>query len=235
MALRDVEHDRARLEQGKIAFFVGRNQAERMQRQMRGLLHRTKRNQANLVGLAHLFQRPEPRRRRYRVLRCQVPCTSTSQRSCGPKTKLARLWFGNMKMLGIVFVDRRAGPGHAVEVPVAVEPVLMAERVCDPDVVGRELPDSFGRMGAAEIELELLGRDHDVPSKWDTNDCVPCNAGTTRAAPGEPDVAGAQTVNVEDRRRGLDAGDRNSGHVAAVPVQQRRAVPADSRHRQVAR
>jgi hypothetical protein len=29
-----------------------------MKRQMRGFLHRTKRNQANLVRLAHFFERP---------------------------------------------------------------------------------------------------------------------------------------------------------------------------------
>ena len=58
MALGDVEHDRAGLEQGEIAFLIGRNLAERMKRQMRGFLHRTKRNQPNLVRLAHFFERP---------------------------------------------------------------------------------------------------------------------------------------------------------------------------------
>src|SRR5215212_11068359 len=58
MALRDVEHDRPRLEQGEIAFFVGRNLPERMKRQMRGLLHRPERNKANLVRLAYFLQRP---------------------------------------------------------------------------------------------------------------------------------------------------------------------------------
>jgi hypothetical protein len=58
MVLGDVEHDRARLEQRKIAFLIGRNQAERMKAQMRGLRPRTQRNKANLVGLAHLFKRP---------------------------------------------------------------------------------------------------------------------------------------------------------------------------------
>src|SRR5204862_1265706 len=52
MALGDMEYDRPCLEQGEIAFLVGRNLAEWMKRQMRGLLHRTKRNKANLVGLA---------------------------------------------------------------------------------------------------------------------------------------------------------------------------------------
>jgi hypothetical protein len=35
MALRDMEDDRPRLEQGETVFFVGRNLSERMQRQMR--------------------------------------------------------------------------------------------------------------------------------------------------------------------------------------------------------
>jgi hypothetical protein len=58
MALGDMKHDRACLEQAEIAFFVGRNLPERMKRQMRGFLHRTKRNEANPVGLAHFFERP---------------------------------------------------------------------------------------------------------------------------------------------------------------------------------
>ena len=58
MSLGDVKHDRARLEQREIAFLVGRNLAERMKRQMRGLLHRAKRDEANLVGLAHFLERP---------------------------------------------------------------------------------------------------------------------------------------------------------------------------------
>src|SRR5580692_3489197 len=58
MALCDMEHDRPRLEQGKIAFFIGRNLPERMKRSMRGFLHRTERNQTNLVRLAHFFKRP---------------------------------------------------------------------------------------------------------------------------------------------------------------------------------
>ena len=41
MALRDVEHDRSRLEQAEIAFLKGRNLPERMKRQMCGFLHRT--------------------------------------------------------------------------------------------------------------------------------------------------------------------------------------------------
>jgi hypothetical protein len=58
MALRDMEHDRPRLEQAEIAFFVGRNLPERMKRQMCGFLHRPERNKTNLVRLAHFFQRP---------------------------------------------------------------------------------------------------------------------------------------------------------------------------------
>src|ERR1700738_2566575 len=58
MALRDMQHDRPRLEQGEIAFFIGRNLPERMKRSMRGFLHRTERNQTNLVRLAHFFKRP---------------------------------------------------------------------------------------------------------------------------------------------------------------------------------
>jgi hypothetical protein len=58
MALCDMKYDRPRLEQGKIAFFIGRNLPERMKRSMRGFLHRTERNKANLVRLAHFFKRP---------------------------------------------------------------------------------------------------------------------------------------------------------------------------------
>jgi hypothetical protein len=36
MALRDMEYDRRRLEQGAIAFFIGRNLPERMNQTMRG-------------------------------------------------------------------------------------------------------------------------------------------------------------------------------------------------------
>ena len=36
MALRNMEHDRPRLEQSKIAFLIGRNLPERMKRSMRG-------------------------------------------------------------------------------------------------------------------------------------------------------------------------------------------------------
>src|SRR5262245_52895712 len=58
MALCDMQDDRPCLEQGEIAFLIGRDLAERMKSQMRGLLHRAKRNKANLVGFAHLLKRP---------------------------------------------------------------------------------------------------------------------------------------------------------------------------------
>src|SRR5262245_51680091 len=58
MALGDMEDDRACLEQGEIAFLVGWNLAERMKAHMRGFLHRTERNKANLVGPAHFLERP---------------------------------------------------------------------------------------------------------------------------------------------------------------------------------
>src|ERR671914_3039639 len=58
MVLGYMEDDRASLEQGEIAFLIGRDLTERMKRQMRGFLHRTERNKANLVGLARFFERP---------------------------------------------------------------------------------------------------------------------------------------------------------------------------------
>ena len=58
MALGDMEHDRAGLEQGEIALLIGRNLPERMQRKMGGLLHRRERHQADVVGLAHFLERP---------------------------------------------------------------------------------------------------------------------------------------------------------------------------------
>lgn len=58
LALRDMEYDRPRLEQGQISFLIGWNLAERMKRQMRGFLHCAERNEAYLVGLAHFFQSP---------------------------------------------------------------------------------------------------------------------------------------------------------------------------------
>ena len=49
MALGDMEDDRARFEQDEIAFLIGRNLPERMEREMRGLLHlaRTKRRRTS--------------------------------------------------------------------------------------------------------------------------------------------------------------------------------------------
>ena len=61
IALADMEDDRPRLEQGEIAFLIGRNLAERMKRQMREFLHRPKRNEAHLIGLAHFLKRPANR------------------------------------------------------------------------------------------------------------------------------------------------------------------------------
>src|SRR3546814_9030138 len=58
MALRDMENDRPRLEQGEITFFIGRNLPERMQRTMRGFLHFRERKKSNVVRLAHFFERP---------------------------------------------------------------------------------------------------------------------------------------------------------------------------------
>src|SRR5882762_12042376 len=58
MALRDMEHDRPRLEQGEIAFFIGWHLPERMERTMRGFLHLSERKKTNLVRLAHFFKRP---------------------------------------------------------------------------------------------------------------------------------------------------------------------------------
>src|SRR6266851_1649976 len=68
VALGDMEHNRPCLEQGEIAFLIGRNLAERMKRPMRGFLHRTERNKANLVGLAHFFKRPANARITYQSL-----------------------------------------------------------------------------------------------------------------------------------------------------------------------
>ena len=58
MALGDMEHDRPGLEQGEVAVLIGRNLAERMKRQMRGFLHRTKRDKPDVVRLAHFLERP---------------------------------------------------------------------------------------------------------------------------------------------------------------------------------
>src|SRR5829696_5676094 len=58
MALRDMEHDRPRLEQDEITFFIGRNLPERMQCEMRGFLHRFERKKTHVVRLADFFERP---------------------------------------------------------------------------------------------------------------------------------------------------------------------------------
>jgi len=50
MALGDMEDDRPCLEQGEIAFLVGRNLAERMKRQMRGLPPERPRSLCPLIG-----------------------------------------------------------------------------------------------------------------------------------------------------------------------------------------
>src|SRR5260370_87516 len=55
MALRDMEYDRPRLEEGEIAFFIGRNLPERMKHTMRGFLHLTERKKTNVVKLAHFL------------------------------------------------------------------------------------------------------------------------------------------------------------------------------------
>jgi hypothetical protein len=61
VALGNMKHDRARLEQDEIAFFISRYLAERLQRAMRRLLQRAERPQTNLVGLACFLQRPANR------------------------------------------------------------------------------------------------------------------------------------------------------------------------------
>src|SRR5207344_669148 len=53
-----MEHDGPSLEQGEIAFLIGRNLPKRMKRKMRRFFHRTERNKANFVGLPHFLQRP---------------------------------------------------------------------------------------------------------------------------------------------------------------------------------
>jgi hypothetical protein len=58
MALRNMEHDGARLEQGETAFFIGWNLPERMQRPMRGFLHLAERKKTNVVRLPDFFERP---------------------------------------------------------------------------------------------------------------------------------------------------------------------------------
>ena len=54
----DVEDDRSGFEQDEIALFIGRDLAERMAGEVRWLLHCGKGQQADLVGLPHLLERP---------------------------------------------------------------------------------------------------------------------------------------------------------------------------------
>src|SRR5690606_15226036 len=61
MALRDMEHDRPRLEQGEITFFIGRNLPERMKRTMPGFLQRAEREKTYVVRPTHFFERPANR------------------------------------------------------------------------------------------------------------------------------------------------------------------------------
>jgi hypothetical protein len=58
MALGNMEHDGARLEQRKIGFFISWNFPEGMKRSMRRLLHFTERKKTNLVTLTNFFKRP---------------------------------------------------------------------------------------------------------------------------------------------------------------------------------
>ncbi len=58
VALGDMQHDRTRLEQSEIAFFIGRNLSERMKREMRGLFYLGERNETNVVRLPDFFERP---------------------------------------------------------------------------------------------------------------------------------------------------------------------------------
>ena len=58
MALGDMEDDCSRLEESQIVFLIGRDLPEGLQFQMRRLLHRLERHEANLVRLAYLFERP---------------------------------------------------------------------------------------------------------------------------------------------------------------------------------
>src|SRR5437764_2899112 len=58
MALRDMEHDRPRLEEGEIALLIGWHLPEWMERAMRWLLQLGERKKTNLVRLAHFFKRP---------------------------------------------------------------------------------------------------------------------------------------------------------------------------------
>jgi len=56
--LGDVEHDAAGLEQHQVAFLVGRDLAEGMKRPVRRLLHLGEGDQADVIRLADLLERP---------------------------------------------------------------------------------------------------------------------------------------------------------------------------------
>ncbi len=58
VALGDVKHDGARLEEPQAALLVGGDLAEGMKPEMRGPLHRLERDQADVVGPAYLLERP---------------------------------------------------------------------------------------------------------------------------------------------------------------------------------
>src|SRR5690606_5700852 len=58
MALRDMKHDRPRLEQDELTVLIRRNLPEWVQRAMLGLLHRFERDKANVVRLTHFLERP---------------------------------------------------------------------------------------------------------------------------------------------------------------------------------
>ena len=58
MALGDVEDDGAGFEEAEVALLIGGNLPERMQRQVRRLLHLLEGDQANIIGLADFFERP---------------------------------------------------------------------------------------------------------------------------------------------------------------------------------
>jgi hypothetical protein len=58
VALRDVEDDRPRLKQGKVAIFEGRSLAEVSARQVIGLLQCRERHEPHIVWLPYLLERP---------------------------------------------------------------------------------------------------------------------------------------------------------------------------------
>ena len=69
MALGDVEHDRPGLEEGEIAVLVGRDLAEGVQRQVRGLLHLARRRRGGRRRAG-----PPPRAPSGRACRAPGPC-----------------------------------------------------------------------------------------------------------------------------------------------------------------